>query len=74
MSDKISTDLNSDTLQIKKEIGMGKEISKGIIKENPVFIILLGLCPALGVSSTVINAVGMGAGVLFVLICYGDLI
>lgn len=69
MSDKISTDLNSDTLQIKKEIGMGKEISKGIIKENPVFIILLGLCPALGVSSTVINAVGMGAGVLFVLIC-----
>ena len=42
--------------------------TKGIIKENPIFIILLGLCPTLAVSTQVINAIGMGAGVIFVLL------
>ncbi len=45
------------------------EFTKGFFKENPIFIILLGLCPALGVSSQVINAIGMSGGVLFVLLC-----
>lgn len=44
------------------------EFTKGIFKENPVFVILLGLCPTLGVTTQVINAIGMGAGVLFVLL------
>jgi electron transport complex protein RnfE len=43
------------------------EFTKGIFKENPIFVIVLGLCPALGVSSQVVNALGMGAGVIFVL-------
>ena len=47
---------------------MIKELTKGIFRENPIFIIVLGLCPALGVSSKVINALGMGAGVIFVLL------
>ncbi|NQT57972.1 MAG: electron transport complex subunit E [Bacteroidetes bacterium] len=47
---------------------MFKEFTKGIFKENPIFIIVLGLCPALGVSSKLINAIGMGAGVIFVLL------
>lgn len=47
---------------------MLKEFTKGLIKENPVFIIVLGLCPALGVSTKVINSIGMGAGVIFVLL------
>lgn len=47
---------------------MLKEFTKGLIKENPVFIILLGLCPALGVSTKVVNSLGMGAGVIFVLL------
>ncbi len=47
---------------------MLKEFTKGIFKENPIFIIVLGLCPALGVSSKLINAIGMGAGVIFVLL------
>lgn len=47
---------------------MLKEFTKGIFKENPIFIIVLGLCPALGVSTKVINAIGMGAGVIFVLL------
>jgi Na+-translocating ferredoxin:NAD+ oxidoreductase subunit E len=45
-----------------------REFTKGILKENPIFIIMLGLCPALGVSSKVVNAIGMGAGVIFVLL------
>jgi electron transport complex protein RnfE len=47
---------------------MYNEFSKGIFKENPIFIILLGLCPTLAVSTQVVNALGMGAGVIFVLL------
>lgn len=46
-----------------------KELTKGIIKENPAFIIMLGLCPLLGVTTMVSNAIGMGASVIFVLLC-----
>lgn len=45
------------------------ELVKGIIKENPVFIIMLGMCPTLGVTTQVSNAIGMGGSVLFVLLC-----
>ncbi len=47
---------------------MLKEFTKGIFKENPIFVVLLGLCPTLAVSTQVINALGMGAGVIFVLL------
>ncbi|MCK5534612.1 electron transport complex subunit RsxE, partial [bacterium] len=36
------------------------EFTKGIVKENPVLILLLGLCPLLAVSATAINSLGMG--------------
>jgi len=42
--------------------------TKGFIKENPVFILLLGLCPTLGVTSTAINGLGMGLATTFVLV------
>jgi len=45
-----------------------KELTKGLFKENPTFIIMLGLCPTLSVTTQVVNALGMGAGVLFVLV------
>ena len=45
-----------------------REFSKGIIISNPIFILALGLCPALAISNTVDNALGMSAGVLFVLL------
>jgi len=45
------------------------EITKGIIKENPIFVIVLGMCPTLAVSTSVDNALGMGAAATFVLIC-----
>lgn len=41
---------------------------KGIIKENPVFVMLLGMCPVLGVTSTAFNGLGMGVATLFVLV------
>ncbi|MDD2228382.1 MAG: electron transport complex subunit E [Candidatus Cloacimonetes bacterium] len=46
-----------------------KELSKGIIKENPIFVIVLGMCPVLAVTTSVDNALGMGMAATFVLIC-----
>lgn len=43
-------------------------LTKGLFKENPVFILMLGLCPTLGVTTQVINGLGMGAAVIFVLV------
>jgi electron transport complex protein RnfE len=43
--------------------------SKGIIKDNPVFRLMLGLCPVLATSTSVNNAIGMGCAVIFVLVC-----
>ena len=45
-----------------------KELTKGLYKENPVFRLALGLCPALAVSTSVKNALGMGAAATFVLL------
>lgn len=50
------------------------EFSKGILKENPVFILLLGLCPTLAVTSMVANGIGMGIAATFVLLCSNILI
>lgn len=41
--------------------------TKGFFKENPVFVLLLGMCPTLGVSSSAINGLGMGLATTFVL-------
>ncbi len=43
--------------------------NKGLLKENPVFILMLGLCPVLAVSVSVINAIGMTLAFSFVLTC-----
>ena len=45
-----------------------KNFTKGIVKENPVFVLLLGLCPTLGVTTSAINGLGMGLATTFVLI------
>lgn len=42
---------------------------KGIIKENPVLVLVLGTCPTLAVSTSVISALGMGAAATVVLLC-----
>ena len=45
------------------------EFVKGIIKENPTFVLALGLCPTLAVSISLSNGLGMGVAATFVLIC-----
>jgi len=45
-----------------------EDLVKGLWRENPIFIQLLGLCPALAVTNSAINAVAMGAATTFVLV------
>jgi electron transport complex protein RnfE len=42
--------------------------TKGLIRENAVFVMLLGLCPVLGTTTSAINGLGMGVATLFVLV------
>jgi len=46
-----------------------KTFTNGIIKENPALVMLLGMCPALAVTTTAANGLGMGLATMFVLIC-----
>ncbi len=46
----------------------------GLWKENPVFVMLLGLCPTLAVTNSAINALSMGLATTFVLVCSGVLV
>ncbi len=45
-----------------------KNFSKGFIKENAVFVLILGMCPTLGVTTSAINGLGMGLATAFVLV------
>ena len=46
----------------------------GVVRQNPVFKLVLGTCPTLAVSTSLANALGMGAAVIFVLMCSNILI
>jgi electron transport complex protein RnfE len=56
--------------KVKKPIDMNqwKNFSKGFIKENAVFVLFLGLCPTLGVTTSATNGLGMGLATTFVLV------
>lgn len=45
-----------------------ENLTRGIIRENPIFVMLLGMCPTLGVTTSAANGLGMGIATLFVLI------
>ncbi|WP_340820468.1 Rnf electron transport complex subunit RnfE [Methanolobus sp. WCC4] len=45
------------------------EYIRGITRDNPIFGLVLGLCPTLAVTTSVENAIGMSAGTAFVLVC-----
>lgn len=45
------------------------ELTRGIIKENPTFRLVLGMCPTLALTTSLENALGMGVACIFVLIC-----
>lgn len=46
-----------------------KVLMNGIVKENPTFVLLLGMCPTLGTTSSAMNGASMGLATTFVLIC-----
>ena len=46
----------------------------GVIKENPIFVLLLGMCPTLATTSSAINGMSMGLATMFVLICSNTVI
>ena len=48
-------------------MNFGKEFTKGLWKENPVLVLLLGMCPTLAVTSNAKNGLGMGLATMFVL-------
>ena len=43
-----------------------KTITNGIIKENPTFVLLLGMCPTLATTTSGINGISMGLATMFV--------
>ena len=44
-------------------------LTKGIIKENPVLVLLLGTCPTLATTTSAMNGLGMGVSTMAVLVC-----
>ena len=51
-----------------------KYFTNGLLNENPLFVLVLGTCPALAVTTAALNGVGMGAATTFVLVCSNMLI
>ena len=45
------------------------QFTKGLIKENPTLVTLLGMCPTLAVTTMAVNGIGMGLATTFVLVC-----
>lgn len=56
---------------LSKEVSSTDEFVKGLWRDNPVFVQVLGMCPALAVSNTAINALTMGLATTFVLVASG---
>ena len=53
---------------MKKDSNMSV-LLKGLLRENPVFVLILGTCPTLATTTTVVGAIGMGLATMAVLIC-----
>ena len=52
----------------EQKMGKLNLITKGLIKENPTFVLLLGMCPTLATTTSAINGMSMGLATMFVLI------
>ncbi|MFA5514780.1 MAG: electron transport complex subunit E [Desulfuromonadales bacterium] len=55
-------------------MNLAREFGKGFWKENAVFKLLLGMCPALAVTTSAINGLGMGLATTFVLVCSNSVV
>ncbi|HPX06971.1 MAG TPA: electron transport complex subunit E [Tenuifilaceae bacterium] len=54
---------------MSKQTSNLKVLINGLIAENPTFVLLLGMCPTLGTTSSALNGMGMGLATTFVLVC-----
>ena len=52
-----------------EKCSLRKEFTKGLLRENPVLRLVLGTCPTLAVSTSMVNAIGMGVAATIVLVC-----
>lgn len=72
MENQVDRPIVDKDSKIKKEkkakVDLGKVFMDGLIKNNPVFVQMVGMCSYLAISSSMNNAVGMGVAVTFVLI------
>ena len=59
---------------MSKQHGALANLTKGILKENPVLVLVLGTCPTLATSTSVVNSIGMGIAATIVLICSNAII
>lgn len=60
---------------LQKETALSMDdFLKGVWEENPVFVMLLGMCPVLAVTNSTINALAMGVATTFVLVCSSILV
>ena len=53
--------------QERKQSAVGERLLNGIVKENPTFVLMLGMCPTLAVTTSAINGLGMGLTTMVVL-------
>lgn len=53
----------------KKKMNYIKILTNGIVKDNPTFVLLLGMCPTLATTTSAMNGMSMGLATMFVLIC-----
>ena len=51
-----------------------ERLTNGLIKENPTFVLMLGMCPTLAVTTSAMNGLGMGLSTTLVLVFYNILI
>jgi electron transport complex protein RnfE len=61
--------MNTSIEQAEQGRGWMSLLTNGIIKENPVLVLLLGACPSLAVTTSAINGLGMGIATMLVLLC-----
>lgn len=59
--------MSVERMNLNMKISAAKQFKEGILSNNPVFVQLLGMCPTLATTTSVINAIGMGAAVIVVL-------
>lgn len=64
--DRQIVDEKSTVKEKKEKVNLGKVFTDGIIKNNPVFVQMVGMCSVLAISSSLNNALGMGLAVIFV--------